>query len=290
MATKRERFSSLMKRLSVARVLVVLVAVGLVVLGAVFKVDVGTLCNYCPVGLAQISAASREIQPLLFYSAIVVVAFSVFLGRFLCAWLCPTNLLPFKKRGIRTGVFKTDGKVSPSRAEWSTKKSILDITTPGRAAILLVGIIAISFIVGFPVFCLFCPIGLFFGFVFALFKTFTIYQASWDLVIFPAMLFLEFALFKRWCSLICPIGALMSLVGKLSPIRLRPVADEDACQIDNGCRVCESRCPSGIPAANIGRADDEDCSLCMNCIGRCPHQALPTITTGSKRDRDKVAH
>lgn len=294
------RFATkLLKTLAPWRLLIVAVVVlGVPLAGAALRLDWGTLCSYCPVGLAQVSAASRSIHPLLLYSVLALAVIAFFLGRFLCSWLCPTNLIPWKRHSMLKGRGVAETPRSPhgdSGENSAVRRQPLPhgarrdspgiaFSTVPRVAITVGVVVVASFIAGFPVFCFFCPIGLFFGFVYALVKTFTAYTPSWDLVVFPVMLLLEFKLFKRWCGLVCPIGAFMSLVGKLSPARLTPVRRTAACRLKQGCSACERSCPSRIPVRDIGVENDEDCSLCAQCLRKCPHGALDRFGFSASRE------
>ena len=240
---------------------VALATVGLVVLGLVFHLDIGSLCAVCPLGLAQISAASRSVSPMLAWSILAFAAVALFFGRLLCAWLCPTNLLPWRR-----------GVLAASRRRGRQGRNAL----PARTVVLVAGTVGVSFLVGFPVFCLFCPIGLFFGFLYALAKAFTVYTPSWDLIVFPLVLFFEFGLFRRWCSAICPLGALMSLIGRARPRpprspRLRTAAQDgtkrgsssrafsDGLDAGHGASACEScgKCRISAGAGNVLGAHDD---------------------------------
>ncbi|WP_082019792.1 4Fe-4S binding protein [Berryella intestinalis] len=273
------------KHLFILRIVTIsCLTIGITIIAFAFNFDIGTLCGYCPVGLSQIAAASRTVPPLLIYSLAAFVGIALLFGRFLCSWLCPTNLLPFKPKGSKAGVPRSHTANDP--AGKADSKSLLAVSSPKRAAILVLGTIAASFVVGFPVFCLFCPIGLIFGFAYATVKSLTAYTPTWDLLVFPAILFAEFKLFRRWCSLVCPIGALASLIGRFSPIRFAPSKRASTCKSAQGCRACENTCPSGISALDTGLRNDEDCSLCLNCLGSCPHNAFRKPEPVSKREKD----
>lgn len=253
-------------------VVVAFATVGLVALGLAFHLDIGSLCAVCPLGLAQISAAARSVSPMLVWSVLTFAAIALFFGRLLCAWLCPTNLLPWRRgvfaasrrrghpaqeasagrartvsesvpepasaavagsheetpnvvglpdepasRPASDASSESDAPAQPAAPGTDSLRRPGHNALPARTAVLVAGAVGVSFLVGFPVFCLFCPIGLFFGFLYALAKAFTVYTPSWDLVVFPLVLFLEFGLFRRWCSAICPLGALMSLIGRARP-------------------------------------------------------------------------
>lgn len=73
-------------------------------------------------------------------------------------------------------------------------------------------------------------------------------------------------LFRPFCRLLCPLGAWLSLVSRLSPFRIR---ESDACV---SCSQCDRVCASG--AISSGKVRAEDCLLCGECIRVCPTEAL----------------
>ncbi|MCC8091554.1 MAG: hypothetical protein LIO61_00075, partial [Akkermansia sp.] len=74
---------------------------------------------------------------------------------------------------------------------------------------------------------------------------------------------------REYCSRFCPMGLAASLLGRLSPWRMRV---SETC---TGCMRCASACRDlaisrGGGACRISRR----CTLCRDCISRCPHGAL----------------
>lgn len=142
---------------------------------------------------------------------------------------------------------------------------------------VLAVLLVVSFIVHFPVFCLFCPIGLVFGTMFAVSRMFVTWQPGWELIVFPVILVLELFVLRRWCSAICPLGFFFGLMAKarlkigfLPKVRV----DEGVCIRSEGCNVCATSCPEDICAPTSTRCDLEDCTLCLDCKEHCPTCAI----------------
>ena len=173
------RREALMKRSKLARIIV---ATGVLVLAVVSAhlgggAAVGTLCALCPVGFAQIAVAAKSVPWQLLPGVLVVLLAVFLLGRAFCSWVCPSQLLKnifggHKPRGIlgRAGEAPTQGCSSCGSTNLKTQGIVL--------AVLLV----VSFAVGFPVFCLLCPIGLLFGTLWALNRVFVLLQPGWNLL------------------------------------------------------------------------------------------------------------
>ena len=76
-----------------------------------------------------------------------------------------------------------------------------------------------------------------------------------------ASLFVE----RAWCRYACPLGATISLMGRLSPLRIERV--ESAC---TSCGLCTQRCPMGIDVARADAITDLSCITCLRCVNECP--------------------
>lgn len=137
---------------------------------------------------------------------------------------------------------------------------------------ILLGAVGSSFAFGFPVFCLICPVGLAFGIVIGIFNLIRFADATWSLVVFPAILVFELVVFRKWCTALCPISALLSLVGSHNR-RLNPKVEESRCLRQKGvdCKVCVTECPERVDPHSL---DIPECSKCGVCADKCPAQAI----------------
>lgn len=225
------------------------------------NIGTGTYCAVCPMGFLQITAASKNIPWGMLWGTAAGLAAVLILGRFFCGWLCTTTLTK-KMFGNESSKPAPHGK-----ADRYFRKFPL---------IAVAAALGLSFIVGFPVFCLICPIGIFFGFIFAVVKIFFTLEPSWNLIIFPAILALEILIFRRWCSYICPVSALFSLVSKIPFIRFRPAVNASTCISCQGgvCSRCVESCPEEIKVTDDDEGITEKCIGCMECIDNCPTGSL----------------
>ncbi len=88
-------------------------------------------------------------------------------------------------------------------------------------------------------------------------------------VLFFVAVGLNFYRARFWCRYLCPLGALLGVVGKNPVVRL--VRDPDRC---NDCRLCLSECQGGAePQAHSGWKPSE-CFFCWNCQSKCPADAI----------------
>ncbi len=80
-----------------------------------------------------------------------------------------------------------------------------------------------------------------------------------------AILLLNLAERRFWCRYLCPLGALLALIGR-RPLLKRQRSDE--C---NGCGVCDRKCQGGLQT-EAWRASE--CLYCMVCDDVCPKGAV----------------
>lgn len=137
---------------------------------------------------------------------------------------------------------------------------------------VLVGTLASAAVFGFPVFCLICPVGLTFATIIGLWNLVQFNEPSWALIIFPIILIAEVTVLRKWCSKICPISALVSLLSNLN-VTLRPRVKVDACLRNRGvdCHACVDACPEQLDP-HSGRIPE--CSKCGKCVEACPAKAI----------------
>lgn len=146
--------------------------------------------------------------------------------------------------------------------------------------VILGGALASSAVFGFPVFCLVCPVGLFFALVIALWRLFEFNETNWAILWFAAFLVLELFVLRRWCHKFCPLGALMTIAARLNRT-LRPSASAAACTRHargTDCHICRDACPEGIDPAAAASGQSPwllaRCTKCGACAAACPSAAI----------------
>jgi len=90
--------------------------------------------------------------------------------------------------------------------------------------------------------------------------------------LFVLVVVLNFWRARFWCRYVCPLGAMLGVVGKNPLVRLQK--DEKQC---NSCRLCLVDCQGG--AAPDKQWKPAECFYCWNCKSDCPAQAF-TVTVG----------
>ena len=93
------------------------------------------------------------------------------------------------------------------------------------------------------------------------------------LLVITTIVLLSIPVRMFWCRFLCPYGALLGIVGRLSPFRIR--RDPDRC---NGCQKCTRNCPSHLPVSKSKAVKSVECSSCLTCQVGCPRGALSYST------------
>jgi ferredoxin len=75
---------------------------------------------------------------------------------------------------------------------------------------------------------------------------------------------------RLYCNSVCPVGALLGVLARVAPFRIRVRAGDCV-----ECGLCEQQCPAGcIDIAAADKVDVSRCVMCMDCIGVCPREAV----------------
>jgi len=204
----------------------------------------------CPISAVQNVILKVSTGYLLLFLVPTVAA--LFVGRLFCGYVCPFGALQeiLHVKRFRQGI--------PAR--WMR---VLRFVPYGILAYLVVrvlvtGVLTWDEATPFKAFFTFGGTPLTFG-IGALFAALSIF------------------VFRPFCRLFCPLGAWLSLVSRLSPLRVRVGSSCVSCgKCDAACSLC---------AMEKGRANPADCLLCGECIRTCPVGALSLTGRTSKTAR-----
>jgi polyferredoxin len=91
---------------------------------------------------------------------------------------------------------------------------------------------------------------------------------------------LSLVLKNSWCRYLCPYGALLGLLSRLSPVKVS--RNEGSC---SHCHACSRHCPARIDVETQKVVSSSECFGCLTCVSRCPTEGALDLTTGvlSKR-------
>ncbi len=74
---------------------------------------------------------------------------------------------------------------------------------------------------------------------------------------------------RYFCTNICPVGAVLGLISKVSLNKI--YIDKDTCI---SCGLCAKSCPSGCIDHKEKCVDNEICIKCLKCLGECKKNAI----------------
>jgi len=257
-----------------------------------------------PLVLAAVWLAGVAVPVALFLS-LVTLGFTVLFGRWFCGWVCPFGTLNQMMTQLRSGSLASRLK----RAVYSPRQRWKYLALIGLLAGMLTGLNLIGWVDPFSLLYRSLAIAVFpainsgshalFAWlyesdpgvgivkvtrvsepVYEVLRSYLLVEGRpqyyWGIligVIFSGILALNFWKNRFWCRYVCPLGALLGLVGKNPLLRLKK--DNEVC---NNCRICVAVCPGGAnPDGPTNRSDawkPSECFFCWNCEAVCPKQAI----------------
>ncbi|HEY3352403.1 MAG TPA: 4Fe-4S binding protein, partial [Polyangia bacterium] len=220
-----------------------------------------------PLAALTTALATRSLYHHLLWALPLVVLTLVF-GRFFCGWMCPMGVLHQALGWLGRRRKKPERVVqNRPRASHQVKYVILAV----MLGMALVGSVQIG---------LLDPIastwrGLATTVIPGASNTaFGLYQGErhfqWGSLIalvFFGALALNFVYPRFFCRVLCPLGALLGVLAKLSVFRV--VRQPEVCK---DCNVCGADCQGAADPQGTVRATE--CMVCLNCVSACPRGGL----------------
>lgn len=289
---------------AILRIVLPILVLAVIALGFILSVPLGTVSAFgwkdvsllCPLGALSTMLASRLAAPRPLISLAVAVIAILLFGRAFCAYVCPTPLVARLRQAVggeKRSAGADEAETGAEGALEARAESPQELTpeekqllkgcergcsdcAPAREALdsrhlVLGGALLSAAVFGFPVFCLICPIGLTFATVMLLVLLFGGGDVTIAVLLAPVLLILEVVVFRKWCGRVCPLSALMGLIGHGNRTFV-PTVDQNACI---GCGQCTQACEIGIDPCNprLGTSMAE-CTKCGACVDACPASAL----------------
>lgn len=197
----------------------------------------------------------------------------LFFSRGFCGWICPFGGLTEafttgKKERWSLNMFKKR-VVTKKGIHYEGLKEWVKDTKYG----LLAALVILSFVIAFPLVCIFCPV--------LWVESLVIFSVILALI-FVFAIVLPFMTKRRWfCVFICPIGAIFALLNKISFFRIK--MDKKKCIKCNDC-VQECRMYALTPKmVENFKSPNEDCIRCGRCIEVCPEDAMDIYWAGTTK-------
>lgn len=193
-------------------------------------------------------------------------------GKAACGWLCPLGGLPEvmssgKKERWQLNFFRKK-TVTPSGFIYTGLKGWVN----NVKYVFLLVVFLLSIFLGFAIINIFFPV-----------LWLKSIPAFWTiigiLVVFAVIL--PFMTKRRWWCFICPVGALLSSLKKISLFRVK--IDKEKCI---KCMDCVQECPVyAITPQSVeeGKCLSEYCIRCGRCIEVCPDEAIDIYWMGRQK-------
>lgn len=288
-------------------VVFVVMAIGLIVgisFGTMSAFGWDTISALCPLGAITTMVATKTLLPRGIVSLAVMAILVLLVGRAFCGWVCPIPVLKrigrfFKSARVRKAEDDAKAELQRDIAKYDLSCGH-DCASCGACKqtrkkldsrhYVLGGALLSTVIFGFPVFCLFCPVGLTFATALIVWRLFAFGDITVSVLLIPAVLVIELVFLRKWCTRFCPLAALMNLVGRFGKMT-RPVIDESKCieaTAGKTCSKCAIACDHDINLrhSDFGERTLADCTRCHACVEACPTGAISMPFVAHRKQPD----
>jgi polyferredoxin len=96
-------------------------------------------------------------------------------------------------------------------------------------------------------------------------------------VVLGALVLLSVFVQNFWCRYLCPYGALLGLVARFSPARIRRAPG-----ICIDCAKCAVACPARLPVDELITIRSPECTGCLECVAVCPAEGALWMSVGKR--------
>ena len=209
----------------------------------------------CPLGSLQTGLLTSRYK-LPYYILGTFLLFGLFLGRFICGWLCPFGFL-------QELLYKIPSKKI-------NKNRITRVLSYIKYVILLIFVIVIPLYKLVPGFCKYiCPVGTLEGglpltYMDPALRKLTGGLFTWKVLLLILILIVCVFCFRMFCRFICPLGALYSFFNPISFFGIK-VDDKKCIHCDKCVKTCRM---------DVKHVCDRECIHCGDCIKHCPVDAI----------------
>ena len=217
----------------------------------------------CPIGAMQLFFAGMRHSISLFATGFLL-SIGVVFGRLICGYVCPMGLLQ-----DLTYKIKTPKRLMAFRYLRYLKYAVLVVF------VVLVPTLLLHELSGWgePWFCKYiCPSGTIFGAI-PLLATNEFLRESAGALLVAKMaialgsLLVSVVVYRPFCRILCPLGAIYSLFNKIAFLRMR--CDADKC---TSCGDCAKACKIMLKPSK--QPNSPECIRCNDCKAACKEKAL----------------
>lgn len=217
----------------------------------------------CPIGAFQSVIGTAKFS-FPYYVTGTLILLGVLLGRFICGFLCPFGWFQDLLHKIPSKKFSTK-RLKPLRF---LKYAVLLF-----AVILLPALLVDEVGLSDPYFCKYlCPQGVLQGALPLSLVNAGIRDAlgalfTWKFTLLAVLIVLSVLFYRPFCKWICPLGAIYSLMNKVSLLQMR--VDESKCV---KCGECAKACKMDVEVTKS--PNHAECIRCGMCVRACSARAV----------------
>lgn len=215
----------------------------------------------CPIGALQAVSGSMNFN-FSFYVVGFLLAVGVLFGRLICGWVCPFGLIQELIHKIPSHKFKI----------WKGLRIVKYLIL--IVFVIILPVVATNYMgMGKPAFCQYiCPSGTLLGGI-PMLSTHPELQKtigalfSLKMVILVAIILGCVFVYRFFCKVICPLGAIYGLLNKISIYHLD--VNKDQCV---NCGKCAKVCKMDVNP--VETPNSAECIRCGECVAACPTKAI----------------
>ena len=236
--------------------------------GSIYKGDIKGICapgincyscpgavTACPLGSLQTGLLSSKYK-IPYFILGTIILMGLFLGRFICGFLCPFGLIQDILYKIPVPKIK--------------KNKVTRALSYLKYIVLIIFVIIIPLVKLVPGFCKYiCPTGtLEAGLPLTIanvsLRSLVGALFSWKVFVMVVILLLCSFCYRTFCRFICPLGAIYSFFAPVAVVGIK--VDNDKC---THCDACTKLC-----LMDVKKVGDRECIHCGTCIKHCPEDAI----------------
>ncbi len=211
----------------------------------------------------------HPFHPAGLFILLAIILVSLVAGKAFCSWMCPVGLISETVGDLGQRLFGRPLHL-PRWLDWPLRSlKYLLLGFFAHAIFVVMGATALKQFLDTP-YNLMADVKMYHFFADA---------SQTTIIVLAVLIVLSFVFNRFWCRYLCPYGALLGIVGILSPNKI--TRDPISC-ID--CGRCATACPSRIPVDRRKTVVSDECTSCLTCVASCPVRgALELKTVGRKQ-------
>lgn len=201
----------------------------------------------------------HQAHPAGFFIFLAIVSVSFIFGKSFCSWLCPVGFISEMIGDFGDKLYRKLFKRVFRLPKW--------IDYPLRSLkYLLLAFFAYAIFFSMSAFALKYFLDTPYN-IMADVKMFKFFAeiSRFSLIVIATLFVLSVFIKNFWCRFLCPYGALLGLVGLLSPFKIK--RNHETCI---NCGLCSRACNSSIKVDKLNIVFSDECTSCMSCVDACP--------------------